>query len=132
MIRVVQRGGGLLALLTALCLAGCVQAPRTLYSWGTFPGQQHQVLQAEGAPSAQQIQDMEAHAQQARGEGAALPPGFRAHLGMLYLNTGNAGQARALWQAEKAAFPESSPYMNRLLDRLSTGSTGRKTTKTKP
>ena len=85
-----RRGGGL-ALLAALWLAGCAQAPKDLYSWETFARQQHEVLRADGVQSAQQIQDMEAHAQKVRGEGAALPPGFRAHLGMLYLNTGNAG-----------------------------------------
>ena len=89
-----RRGGGL-ALLAALWLAGCAQAPKDLYSWETFARQQHEVLRADGVQSAQQIQDMEAHAQKVRGEGAALPPGFRAHLGMLYLNTGNAEQARA-------------------------------------
>ena len=89
------------------------------------------MLRADGVQSAQQIQDMEAHAQKVRGEGAALPPGFRAHLGMLYLYTGNAEQARALWQAEKEAFPESSPYMDRLLDRLRAGTADRGTSKTK-
>lgn len=125
-----RRGGGL-ALLAALWLAGCAQAPKDLYSWETFARQQHEVLRADGVQSAQQIQDMEAHAQKVRGEGAALPPGFRAHLGMLYLNTGNAEQAGALWQAEKEAFPESSPYMDRLLDRLRAGTADRGTSKTK-
>ena len=72
-----RRGGGL-ALLAALWLAGCAQAPKDLYSWETFARQQHEVLRADGVQSAQQIQDMEAHAQKVRGEGAALPPGFRA------------------------------------------------------
>ena len=74
-----RRGGGL-ALLAALWLAGCAQAPKDLYSWETFARQQHEVLRADGVQSAQQIQDMEAHAQKVRGEGAALPPGFLAFL----------------------------------------------------
>jgi len=61
---------------------------------------------------------MEAQAEKARAAGASLPPGFRAHLGMLKLSAGDADQARQLWQAEKTAFPESAPYMDQLLKRL--------------
>lgn len=61
---------------------------------------------------------MEAHAEKARAANAALPPGFRAHLGMLKLSAGDADQARQMWQAEKLAFPESTPYMDQLLKRL--------------
>ena len=49
-----RRGGGL-ALLAALWLAGCAQAPKDLYSWETFARQQHEVLRADGVQSAQQI-----------------------------------------------------------------------------
>jgi hypothetical protein len=37
---------------------------------------------------------------------------------MLHLAAGNADEARRLWQAEKGAFPESTPYMDQLLKRL--------------
>jgi hypothetical protein len=37
---------------------------------------------------------------------------------MLHLDGGNADRARELWQAEKAAFPESAPYIDQLLKRL--------------
>lgn len=126
------RSSGAVALLAALWLAGCAQAPKDIYSWDTFARQQHEVLRSEGAQSAQQIQAMEAHAQKARGEGAALPPGFRAHLGMLYLSAGNVEQANGLLQAEKEAFPESSPYMDRLLNRLRADSANGKTRKATP
>ena len=41
---------------------------------------------------------------------------------MLKLSAGEAEQARQLWQAEKAAFPESTPYMDQLLKRLDAAS----------
>jgi hypothetical protein len=72
----------------------------------------------EGTSPETQIQALEAHAEKARAANAALPPGFRAHLGMLHLATGNAGGARQMWQAEKLAFPESASYMDTLLKRL--------------
>lgn len=104
-----------------LGLTGCAQAPKPLYLWESFPRQQYETLSHEGGSSAeQQVQTLEAQAEKARGAGAALPPGFRAHLGMLYLSIGNASAAAQMWSAEKAAFPEGAPYMDYLLKRLDT------------
>jgi len=89
-----------------------------MYMWESFPRQQYDFLVREGATPDEQIQALEAHVENARSENAALPPGLRAHLGMLYLNAGNPDRARALWQAEEAAFPESAPYMDKLIERL--------------
>jgi hypothetical protein len=86
--------------------------------WGTFSRMQYDALLTPGVSSSDQISAMEAQAEKARGAGAALPPGFRAHLGMLKLDAGDVDRARELWQAEKAAFPESAPYMDQLLKRL--------------
>lgn len=100
-------------------LAGCAaKGPGPLYMWETFPRQQYSALLREGVSPDEQIRALEAHAEKARGANAALPPGFRAHLGMLHLGAGNPQRARELWQSEKAAFPESAPYMDRLLKRL--------------
>lgn len=103
---------------TLLTLAGCVNAPKPLYYWESFPKQQYNVLLREGVSPDEQIRNLEAQAEKARAANAALPPGFRAHLGMLYLGAGNPLRAKELWVAEKAAFPEASPYMDRLLRRL--------------
>jgi hypothetical protein len=86
--------------------------------WEGFPRQQYDTLLRAGVNPTEQIAEMEAHAEKARASNAALPPGFRAHLGMLKLSVGNPDEARQLWQAERLAFPESSPYMDQLLKRL--------------
>lgn len=104
--------------LVPLTLIGCVQAPKQLYMWETFPRQQYEVLLREGVSPESQIQALEAHAEKARAANGVLPLGFRGHLGMLYLTTGNATTARQMWQAEKVAFPESAGYMDSLLKRL--------------
>ncbi len=110
----------LLALVTATALlAGCAQPrQKSLYLWESFPRQQYDTLLRHGEPAPDQIAELEAHVEKARAAGASLPPGFRAHLGMLKLSTGDATEARQLWLAEKAAFPESAPYMDHLLKRL--------------
>ena len=106
------------AALVSLALLGCVQAPKQLYMWEAFPRQQYEVLLRAGVSPESQIQALEAHAEKARAANGALPPGFRAHLGMLHLATGNAATARQMWQVEKVAFPESGAYMDTLLNRL--------------
>jgi len=99
--------------------AGCAhKAPPPLYMWESFPKMQYDTLQRPGVTPLEQVGAMEAQAEKARAAGASLPPGFRAHLGMLKLSAGDADQARQLWQAEKTAFPESAPYMDQLLKRL--------------
>ena len=108
----------LLAASVAL-FAGCAhKAPAPLYMWEAFPKMQYDTLLRPGVTPLEQVGLMEAQAEKARAAGAALPPGFRAHLGMLKLSAGDADQARQLWQAEKTAFPESAPYMDQLLKRL--------------
>lgn len=99
-------------------LAGCANRPASMYMWGSFPRQQYEALLRESASPEAQVQALQAQAEKARAAGAALPPGFRAHLGMLQLAIGNVDGAREAWNAEKLAFPESSPYIDQLLKRL--------------
>jgi hypothetical protein len=109
-------------ILLGSCVAlfvGCAhKAPAPLYVWETFPKMQYETLLRAGVTPLEQVGTMEAQVEKARATGASLPPGFRAHLGMLKLSAGDADQARQLWRAEKSAFPESAPYMDQLLKRL--------------
>lgn len=109
----------LLASAGVALLVGCAhKGPAPLYMWESFPRQQYETLLRAGTSSADQIAALEEHAAKARAAGAALPPGFRAHLAMLELSIGNVDEARRLFVAEKTAFPESAPYMDQLLKRL--------------
>lgn len=118
----------LIATTTFALIPGCAQPPKPLYMWERLPGQQYETLVRTGAGIEDQIRELQAHAEKARAAAAALPPGFRAHLGMLHLTNGNAEEARSLWNAEKTAFPEASPYMDQLLRRLE-GNNGTKPAK---
>lgn len=109
------------AVLALLLAAGCAQPPKTLYLWETFPRQQYDTLLANGQAPQSQIGVLQAHVEKARAGGVALPPGLRAHLGMLQLAAGNPAEARQLWLAEKTAFPEATVYMDQLLRRLDGG-----------
>lgn len=115
---------GVLGTAVVTLLVGCAQTPKPMYLWESFPRQQYDTLLRADPNPDEQIRDLQAHAEKARANGSALPPGFRAHLGMLYLSTGNLNEARNLWQAEKVAFPESIPYMDQLLKRLDAPASG--------
>jgi len=94
-------------------LAACAQAPNPLYDWQVYPASVYAYLKDEDADFAPQVEVLEGNAQ--RVADAALPPGFRAHLGMLYLKMGLGNKAVAQLQAEKRAFPEGATFMDFLL-----------------
>lgn len=91
--------------------------------WEQYPRQQYEHLLGGRISNAEQVEKLEAHVVKARATNKALPPGLRAHLGMLHLEAGNPDRARELWLAEKTAFPESSPYVDGLLKRLDKAAT---------
>jgi hypothetical protein len=69
-------------------------------------------------PPERQAELMEADFQNARSHNQAVPPGFHAHLGYLYFQLGKADAAREEFETEKAQFPESAVFMDRLLTTL--------------
>ncbi len=104
---------GLLAPLAFL--GGCAQAPKPLYDWGSYPTQVYSHLKGDGSGPATQIGELEADARKAEARGGKLPPGFHAHLGMLYLTLGQDELGHQQLQAEKALFPEGAHFVEFLL-----------------
>lgn len=102
-------------LVLVLASSGCATAPKPLYHWEGYQRQLYEFLKSDGSGPAEQLTVMRAQAEKARATGAALPPGFRAHIGMLSLRLGNADEARRMFEAEKSAFPESTQYMDFVL-----------------
>lgn len=102
-------------MLTLCCvfLGGCATAPKTLYQWGGYQQQVYKYFQGE-TPEAQ-IAVLEENYQKMRAEGGKPPPGYHAHLGMLYAEIGQGEQAVQQFQTEKSLFPESAVYMDFLL-----------------
>lgn len=100
--------------LSVAVLTACAQ-PKGLYSWDSYQPMVHAYLQEEGEDYAAQVQTLEENVESARATDQALPPGFRAHLGLLYLKLGDGAKAVEQWEGEKNAFPESLPFMNFLL-----------------
>lgn len=106
-----------LALLSMSVLAGCATRPQPLYYWGSYQNQVYGHFNGEKSPE-EQVQALEGDREKARSEGKALPPGFQAHLAMLYGQTGQSDRLVENLQAEKAQFPESSTFMDFLLKKF--------------
>jgi len=94
-------------------LGACAQAPKHMYNWEAYQPSVYAYLKDEDA--AAQIEALERNVEVARAKNEALPPGFHAHLGMLYLHAGQADKAVEQIQAEKLAFPEGTGFMDFLL-----------------
>lgn len=109
----------LLRLLASAAMAGCVHAPPTLYQWGSYEDQVYAMCTDGGkVPLESQLQNLEEDYQHIRASKGAVPPGFHAHLGYLYFQTGKADQALQSFETEKSLFPESTVFMDHLIARI--------------
>ena len=100
-----------------LLLTGC--STPSLYTWGHYEDLVYVSYAAPGkAPPEMQIEKLEQDYQKARAANRRMHPGFHAHLGYLYFQTGKLDQARQEFETEKAEFPESAVFMDRLLSNL--------------
>ncbi len=106
------------AALAMLITAGCAAPHKRLYEWGGYQGQVYDHLRGQGKGPEQQIIELEKDLEEAGASGATVPPGFYAHLGLLYMTVGKGDQAVQLWNKEKSLFPESSQYIDFLLNNM--------------
>jgi len=109
--------------LAALCsgslLTACSTGTHGLYQWGSYEDQVYAMYNSSEKTSPQeQLAKLEADGEKARAGNRTPPPGYYAHLGYLYFETGNPERAVASFQNEKTLFPESRSYMDRLIDRF--------------
>ena len=103
-----------LTLLATAFLTGCAARQQPLYYWGDYQPQVYGHFKAEKGPD-EQILALEKVREQAKAQARPLPPGFQAHLAMLYGQTGRSERLVENLEAEKAQFPESSTFVDFLL-----------------
>jgi hypothetical protein len=108
----------LLVAMTAVAAVGCA-APKTMYAWGSYEELIYASYVAPGsvAPE-QQIEKLVQDFQTARAEDKRMPPGWHAHLSYLYAQVGKRDQAQQELRTEKAEYPESTVFVDRLLANL--------------
>ena len=110
-----------LLLLLATVLSACAGKP-LLYQWGSYNQQIYAMYHDPGkVPAEKQLEDLERDYQKARAANRPVPPGYHAHVGYLYFQLGKTDQALRSFETEKALFPESAVYMDRLIARVKHG-----------
>lgn len=102
-----------LVLAGAAMLSACQTAPKTMYQWEGYQPQVYQHFKG-GSPD-QQIAVLEKDLQTIGAKGNLPPPGYHAHLGLLYALAGRQDEVVGQFEAEKKLFPESAAYMDFLL-----------------
>ncbi|MFP3566853.1 DUF4810 domain-containing protein [Paraburkholderia sp. SIMBA_030] len=101
------------AMAAAVMLSGCAGSGQTppLYQWTGYQPQVYEYFKGTRS-SQEQVDALEKALQEIQAKGDTPPPGFHAHLGMLYAGIGKGDQAQQEFQTEKQLFPESSTYMD--------------------
>lgn len=102
----------------ALFITGCAQPVKPLYHWDGYQRQIYEHLKGESQDPTAQLLQLQTLADRAKAAGNALPPGYRAHMALVQLRLGRDAEAAQWLAAEKASFPESTPYMDFLLARM--------------
>jgi hypothetical protein len=112
--------GGLGAALGALLLAtGCQTATPPLYYWGSYePLIYLSYVKPDKATPELQVAKLEEDVQRAAAKNQAVPPGLHAQLGYAYLQLGQDGNAAKEFEKERYLYPESAPFMDRMLGKL--------------
>jgi hypothetical protein len=115
--RLAGRANMAAALLAATFMAGCA-APKPMYEWNGYQASVYAHFKGQSGSPEQQIIDLEKGLELAKAHGTTPPPGYHAHLGLLYMTVGKNDLAAQSWNTEKALFPESSRYMDFLLNNM--------------
>ena len=103
----------LVFLIVIVFLTGCTST--ALYSWGDYENQVY--IYFNRGFSDTQIHVMERNRINIEANNNKIPPGFYAHLGLLYAEQGDLENAMLCFEKEKALFPESAVFMDYFLSR---------------
>ena len=97
-----------------LLLVGC--SSNQQYYWDEYEAVIYQYHQNDVVGYDSQASNMEKILEKARSKNKPVPPGFHAHLGLLYANLGQVDKAIAQFDIEKTLFVESVTFMDFLIN----------------
>lgn len=102
-------------LLLGAALAGCANRAPPIYQWQRYESNVDAYFRPDKLSADAQTQLMEEDLRKIRAGGGAVPPGYHAHLALLYGQQGNLDQFFQQMQAEKKQYPESEKFVDFLL-----------------
>ncbi len=106
------------ALAALAFLSGCANnqpKPVSLYQWQAYQRNVDAYFQGDGKSIEAQIVSMEEGLQKIQSDKAVVPPGYLAHLGLLYAKQGKLTEFQQQISAEKEYFPESGIFVEFLV-----------------
>ena len=109
------------ALLAVLPMVPACGTP-SLYEWGSYNASVAAMYQStSGYDPAAQLDQLQREVEETQHRGKLVPPGVRAHIGVLLCESGNRERGITFLEGEKAAFPESAQFVDAMLARLQGG-----------
>jgi len=110
----------LLCISALVLMQACATKDTSLYHWGSYQDKLYEGFQIENGNTSpdKQLQELQQEQQKAASKGKALPPGFQAHMGFLFFQTGQLDQAVMAFENEKKQFSESSTYMDFVIGKV--------------
>lgn len=100
-----------------LLVSACGTPSKNLFYWGDYQNIVYQGWE-ETSTIDEQTQKLQETVQMASNKSERVAPGIHAHLGMLYLKSGQRDKAIESLKQEKLLYPESSKYMDYLIGQV--------------
>lgn len=105
--------------VASMMLAGCAVPSKPLYQWEGYQTQVYKYFKQESKEA--QVTELERGIEKIRSDDGAVPPGYHAHLGLLYSGLGKDDQMVQEFQTEKGLFPEAAAYIDFLMKNVNRG-----------
>lgn len=106
--------------VAVVTLSGC-QSTKPLYNYGSYPDNVYKHFKNEDSSVTQEIEALEKTISQSAAKNLQVGPGLNAHLGFLYIESGQTDTGIAYLQKEKALYPESAQFIDFLLKNAKAG-----------
>lgn len=110
----------LAAALSVAALSGC-QSTKPLYHYGSYQTNVYEHFKNEDSSVTEQIEALEKTISETNRNKLQVGPGIYAHLGFLYLQSGQRDTGLGYLQKEKQTYPESSQFIEFLLKNAKAG-----------
>ncbi len=110
----------LVAALSVAALSGC-ESTRPLYHYGSYQSNVYEHFKNEDSAVTEQIAALEKTIYESGRNKLAVGPGIYAHLGFLYLQSGQRDTGLSYLQKEQQLYPESARFIDFLLKNAKAG-----------